>query len=86
MALPFKLSTQKHINERLQILSLLSKPSSVLCYPVENEYSPSSDTNSRLLFVPKYLPEVLDRFVLNYKYHQNLSIKKIPDIRLPAQH
>jgi len=56
------------------------KPSSVVCYPVENEHSPSSDTNSRLLFVPKYLPEVLDRFVLNYKYYQNLSIKKIPDI------
>lgn len=52
------------------------KPSSVVCYPVENETVPPSDSNSRLLFVSKYVPVVLDLLVLNYKYHQNVQIIK----------
>lgn len=52
------------------------KPSSVVCYPVENENIQPSESHSRLLFVPKYLPEGLDTFFLNYKYHQGIQIIK----------
>jgi hypothetical protein len=50
------------------------KPVSIDCYPVDNENIPS-EPNSRLLFVSKYIPKVLDTFILNYKYHKILRIK-----------
>jgi len=52
------------------------KPGSIVCYPVDNEDVQPSQANSRLLFVPKYLPEIFDTLVLNYKYHQRVHIKK----------
>ncbi len=52
------------------------KPFSIVCYSVENENSLPSEPNSRLLFVPKYIPEVLDTVVLNYKYYQSVKIVK----------
>jgi hypothetical protein len=52
------------------------KPFSIVCYPVDNENTLSSEPNSRLLFVSKYVPEVFDTLVLNYKYYQNVKIIK----------
>ena len=52
------------------------KPGSIVCYPVENEDTLPSQTHSRLLFVPNYLPEIVDTLVLNYKYYQSVHIKK----------
>jgi len=51
---------------------------SIVCLPVDNEDSLSSKPNSRLLFVPHYLPERLDTLVLNYKYYKSVHIKKAP--------
>ena len=50
------------------------KPSSIVCYPVINANATSSEPNSRLLFVSKYLPKALDTLVLKYKYYQDLKI------------
>jgi hypothetical protein len=50
-------------------------PSSIVCHRVDNE-SVVSGPNSRLLFVSKYIPEVLDTLVLNYKYYQSVKIIK----------
>ncbi len=52
------------------------KPSSIVCRPVDKENILPSEPNSRLLVVPKYIPEVLDTLVLNYKYYQNVKIIK----------
>jgi len=52
-----------------------------VCYPVDNEYIQPSNPNSRLLFVPKYLPERLDILVLNYKYYKSVCIKKVPVLK-----
>ena len=52
------------------------KPFSIDCYSVENEHIMPAQPNSRLLFVPKYVPEFLDTLVLNYKYYQFVRIKK----------
>jgi hypothetical protein len=51
------------------------KPSRIVCHLVDNENIPSQP-DSRLLFVPKYLPEILDRFVLKYRYYKTLEIVK----------
>jgi hypothetical protein len=50
-------------------------PGSVFCYPVANEHSLPSQANSRLLFVPTYVPKILDTLVLSYKYYQRVQIK-----------
>ena len=50
------------------------KPSIIVCYPVDNESIPPSEPNSRLLFVSKYVPQVFDSLILNYKYHRNVTI------------
>lgn len=58
------------------------KPFSIVCYPVDNEHILPSASDSRLLFVPNYLPEILDPFILNYKlnfkYYKSVHIKKVP--------
>jgi hypothetical protein len=54
------------------------EPVSIGCYPVDNEHVLPSKPNSRLLFVPNYVPERLDALVLNYKYHKSVHIKKAP--------
>ena len=51
------------------------KPFSIICYRVDNENIPSKP-DSRLLFVPNYLPEILDTVLLNYKYCKSIYIKK----------
>jgi len=51
-------------------------PGSVACYPVDNEHSLPSQANSRLLFVSKYVPKILDTLVLNYKYLSRVHIKE----------
>ena len=50
--------------------------SSINCYQVDNADILPSEQNSRLLFVSKYIPEVLDTIVLNYKYHKLVKIIK----------
>jgi len=50
------------------------KPFSIVCYPVDNENILPSEPNSRLLFVSKYVPEVFDTLLLNYKYYKNVKI------------
>ena len=52
------------------------KPFSIVCYPVENQDSLPSEPNSRLLFVPKIVPQCLDSIVLNYKYFKPVDILK----------
>jgi len=51
------------------------KPFSIVCHPVDNEYVQPSKPNSRLLFVSKYVPKILDTLVLNYKCYQNVKIE-----------
>ena len=53
-------------------------PGSIICYPVENENILPSKPDSRLLFVPNYLPTILDTLVLNYKYYKRVHIQKAP--------
>jgi len=50
------------------------KPSSIVCYPVDNETTLPLEPNSRLLFVSNYVPKILDTLVLNYKYHKTGKI------------
>ena len=52
------------------------QPVSIVCVPVDSENILPSKTDSRLLFVPKYVPEILDTLVLNYKYYKSVKIKK----------
>jgi len=52
-------------------------PGAIVCHPVENEHILPSHANSRLLFVPNYLPEIVDTLVLNYKCIQSVHIKKV---------
>ena len=52
------------------------KPFSIVCHPVDNENILPSEPNSRLLFVSKYVPEVLDTLLLNYKYYTRVKIMK----------
>jgi len=54
------------------------EPVLIVCYQVDNEDTLSSKPNSRLLFVPHYLPERLDTLVLKYKYYKSVHIKKMP--------
>ena len=54
------------------------KPLSIACYRVDNEDILPSNLDSRLLFVPKYLPEILDTFVLKYKHYKSVHIEKVP--------
>jgi len=49
-------------------------PSVIVCHPVENQYVLPSTPNSRLLFVSKSVPRVLDTLVLNYKYYKRVTI------------
>ena len=58
-------------------------PGSVVCYPVENEHIVPVQANSRLLFVPTYVPKLLDTLVLNYKYYQRVHIKKSASLKSP---
>jgi hypothetical protein len=51
-------------------------PFSIVCHSVVNEYVVPSKENSRLLFVSKYIPEVFDVLVLNYKYYKSVKIIK----------
>ena len=51
---------------------------SIVCHRVDNENTQSSIPDSRLLFVPKYLPEILDTLVLNYKSYKSVNIQKAP--------
>jgi hypothetical protein len=53
-------------------------PGSIVCYPVENENVLPSKPDSRLLFVPNYVPKLLDTLVLNYKAYTRVNIKKVP--------
>ena len=52
------------------------KPFTIICHSVDNENIVPSEPNSRLLFVSKYVPEILDTLVLNYKYYKNVKISK----------
>ena len=51
-------------------------PSSIVCHPVQNEHILPSEPNTRLLFVSRYLPEMLDIFVLKYKYYNGIQLIK----------
>ena len=53
------------------------KPFSIVCHPVDNPNILPSESNSRLLFVSKYVPEILDTLVLNYKYYKSVHIQKV---------
>jgi len=56
------------------------KPFSIVCHPVPHQLVVPSEPNSRLLFVSKYVPEILDTIVLNYKYYQKVKIiKNVPN-------
>jgi len=48
-----------------------------VCHEVDNEYSVSSEPNSRLLFISKYVPKILDPIVLKYNYYQSLKIVSV---------
>ena len=50
------------------------KPIATVCYRVDNERVLPSEPNSRLLFVSKYVPPVLDTLILNYKNYQHVKI------------
>ena len=50
------------------------KPFSIVCHPVDSEHILPSESNSRLLFVSKYVPKILDTVVLNYKCIQSVTI------------
>jgi hypothetical protein len=52
------------------------KPFSIVCHTVDNQSILPSEPNSRLLFVPKYVPEVLDKIVLTYNYYRSIKIIK----------
>jgi hypothetical protein len=52
-------------------------PAAVICHPVDNEKVLPSEPNSRLLFVPTYIPNVLDSLVLTYKCYQDVQIRII---------
>lgn len=52
------------------------KQFSTVCYPVENANILPSEPNTRLLFVSRYLPEMLDIFVLKYKYYNGIQLIK----------
>ena len=52
------------------------KPFSTVCHPVDNQSVLSSEPNSRLLFVSKYVPEIFDTIVLTYKYYKGVKIIK----------
>ena len=54
------------------------KPGSIVCYPVANEQIRPSKPDSRLLFIPTYVPEILDTLVLNYQYYKRVQIEKVP--------
>lgn len=47
---------------------------SVVCHTVENAYILPTKENTRLLFVPKYVPKIFDTLVLNYKYYNSVKI------------
>ena len=51
------------------------KPLSVVCHYVDNASIEPSEPNSRLLFVSKDVPEVLDTLVLNYKYFKDGGVQ-----------
>ena len=59
---------------------------SIGCHPVNNYNTPPLEQNFRLLFVPKYLPELLDTMVLNqYRYidvMKKLNYKPIKIIKM----
>ena len=64
------------------------KPSSIVCYPAANEHTLPVQANcdvcnSRLLFVPTYVPKILDTLVLSYKYYQRVHIKKSASLKSP---
>jgi hypothetical protein len=63
---------------RYRFYHCYQKPVSIVCYPVDNEHTLPSKPDSRLLFVPKYLPEILDTLFLNYKYYKSVNIKQCP--------
>jgi hypothetical protein len=50
------------------------KPFAIVCHPVDNQDVLPSEPNSRLLFVSKTVPRVLDTLVLNYKYYKHVTI------------
>jgi hypothetical protein len=52
------------------------KPFSIVCYAVDNETIPPSEPNSRLMFVPNYVPTIFDTLVLNYKCYQSVQIRR----------
>ena len=68
-----------HQKNHYRFYHCYQKPFSIVCHPVNNEYVMPSEPNSRLLFVSKYVPEVLDALVLNYKYFKSVQIVKNRD-------
>lgn len=54
------------------------KPFLIVCHSVNNQNILPSEPNSRILFVSKYVPEVLDTMILTYKYYKSIKIIKHP--------
>ena len=50
------------------------KPFSIVCHSVDNQNILPSEPNSRLLFVPKYVPKMFDTMILTYKYYKSVKI------------
>lgn len=72
------------MNTEYRFYHCYQKPSSIICYPVDNAHTlPSNPADSRLLFVPKYLPEILDTIVLNYQYYRSVRIEKSAGVKRP---
>ena len=57
------------------------KPFAIVCYPVANAYVQPSEPNSRLMFVSKYVPEMLDTLVVYYKYPRRVKIVNDAPVR-----
>ena len=67
--------TKKVIMPEYRFYHCYQKPAVVICHPVDNEKVLPSEPNSRLLFVPTYIPRVLDSLVLTYKCYQDVHIR-----------
>jgi hypothetical protein len=48
---------------------------SISCSPVATADVLPSELHSRLLFIPTYVPKILDRFILTYHYYKPVRIQ-----------
>ena len=61
-------SNHDNSNNNYRFYHCYEKHIGLICKLVNSPYEESPEINSKLLFIPKYIPKFMDRYILSYNY------------------